>query len=134
MRHADRVTTICDGLRDEIASRGVSGERITVIPNAVDADEFTLRSVPDASLRTALGLDGMTVIGFAGSFYAYEGLDLLIEALAVLAGERPSLRVLLVGGGPQESNLKALAVRRGLPIASSSPDACRMPRSSGITA
>lgn len=114
MRHADRITTICDGLRDEIAARGVSRDRITVIPNAVDSDEFTLRSVPDASLRAELGLDGMTVIGFAGSFYGYEGLDLLIEALAILAADHPALRLLLVGGGPQEANLKAMAVTRGL--------------------
>src|SRR6185437_14133441 len=58
MRHADRITTICDGLRDEIAARGVSRDRITVIPNAVDSDEFALGSIPDASLRAELGLDG----------------------------------------------------------------------------
>jgi hypothetical protein len=49
-----------------------------------------------------------------GSFYAYEGLDLLIEALAWLAPRNPDLRVLLVGGGPQEAALKALAEARGL--------------------
>ena len=37
--------------------------------------------MPDVDyLRKRLGLDGSTVIGFAGSFYGYEGLDLLIEA------------------------------------------------------
>jgi glycogen(starch) synthase len=36
LRHADQVTTICEGLRGDIAMRGLSPERITVIPNAVD--------------------------------------------------------------------------------------------------
>jgi glycosyltransferase involved in cell wall biosynthesis len=49
------------------------------------------------------------VIGFIGSFYAYEGLDLLIEALPRMLAERPEVRVLLVGGGPQEESLKAQA-------------------------
>ena len=54
------------------------------------------------------------MIGFAGSFYAYEGLDLLIEASALLVPRHPELRVLLVGGGPQEQALKKLAADRGL--------------------
>ena len=54
------------------------------------------------------------MIGFAGSFYGYEGLDLLIEALALLAERRPELRALLVGGGLQESALRRLAGERGV--------------------
>ena len=114
LRHADAVTTICEGLRAEIVSRGVAADRVTVIPNAVDADEFRTGGIADAALRARLGLDRATVVGFAGSFYAYEGLDLLIEAIALLVPGDPSLRLLLVGGGPQEANLKALAAKRGL--------------------
>jgi glycogen(starch) synthase len=81
LRHADQVTTICEGLRGDIASRGIPPERITVIPNAVDVSLFRLDTEPDAELRRSLGLNGATVVGFAGSFYGYEGLDLLIEAV-----------------------------------------------------
>jgi PEP-CTERM/exosortase A-associated glycosyltransferase len=114
LRHADHVTTICEGLRDEIAARGIARDRITVIPNAVDTDEFRSGTEPDAALRRRLGLEGATVIGFAGSFYAYEGLDLLIEAAALLAPRLPALKLLLVGGGFQEQALKSLAAERGL--------------------
>jgi len=114
LRHADHVTTICGGLRAEVEARGIPASRITVIANAVDIAEFAFGAEPDAGLRTELGLDGKTVLGFAGSFYAYEGLDLLLEAAAMLAPRHPDLRVLLVGGGPQESALKALASRNDL--------------------
>jgi hypothetical protein len=114
LRHADHVTTICEGLRDEIVARGIPAERITVIPNAVDIDEFRSGTEPDAELRTRLGLDGATVIGFAGSFYAYEGLDLLIEAAALLTPRVPALKLLLVGGGFQEQALRSLASERGI--------------------
>lgn len=114
LRRADHVTTICEGLRDEIAARGIAADRITVIPNAVDADAFRLGAAPDPVLRTGLGLDGATVIGFAGSFYAYEGLDLLIEAAARLGARLPRLKLLLVGGGFQEQALKSLAAARGI--------------------
>jgi PEP-CTERM/exosortase A-associated glycosyltransferase len=114
LHRVDRVTTICEGLRTEIAGRGVALDRITVIPNAVDTREFRFGAEPDQALRAELGLDGRTVIGFAGSFYAYEGLDLLVEAAAMLAPRRPDLAVLLVGGGPQEEALKAQARARGM--------------------
>jgi glycosyltransferase involved in cell wall biosynthesis len=54
------------------------------------------------------------VLGFLGSFYAYEGLALLVEALPEITKIIPEARVLLVGGGPQEANLKALAAKLGL--------------------
>jgi hypothetical protein len=106
LRRADRVTTICEGLRGEIAARGVAETRITVIPNAVDTAAFRFGSAPAPELGRALGLAGKTVIGFAGSFYGYEGLDLLIDALTLLAPRHPELRALLVGGGPQEPKLR----------------------------
>jgi PEP-CTERM/exosortase A-associated glycosyltransferase len=114
LRRVDHVTTICEGLRREIARRGIAEDRITVVPNAVDADAFRSAGGGEPTLRTALGLDGATVIGFAGSFYGYEGLDLLIEALALLAERRPDVRALLVGGGPQEPVLRRLAADSGV--------------------
>ncbi|MBL8482806.1 MAG: glycosyltransferase, exosortase A system-associated [Rhodocyclaceae bacterium] len=115
LRRADRITTICDGLRGDILSRGgISPDKITVIPNAVDVENFQFGVPADAALRTQLGLDGATVLGFAGSFYGYEGLDLLIAALAELAPAHPDLKLLLVGGGPQEANLKQQSAALGL--------------------
>lgn len=114
LRHADQVTTICEGLRGDIMSRGIPSERITVIPNAVDVGLFRFGAQPDAELRRSLGLDGATVLGFAGSFYGYEGLDLLIEAARQMQPRHPGLRVLLVGGGPQEGKLKAQVAAAGM--------------------
>ena len=114
LRHVDHVTTICQGLQAEIAERGVPPERITVIPNAVDIAKFPFGSGADGALRATLQLDGKTVIGFAGSFSVYEGLDLLLEAAAMLVPQRQDLRVLLVGGGPHEEALRARAAQLGL--------------------
>src|SRR5690606_28617170 len=54
------------------------------------------------------------VLGFVGSFYAYEGLDLLVQAFASLSAQRSDLMLLLVGGGPQEQALKAQVAQLGL--------------------
>ncbi|MCB1736353.1 MAG: glycosyltransferase, exosortase A system-associated [Gammaproteobacteria bacterium] len=113
-RRADATTTICEGLRDDIVARGIPAERVTIIPNAVDAARFTVSTVRDAELEIALGLDGKTVLGFLGSFYGYEGLRLLIDALPGLIQRDPAIRVLLVGGGFQEDSLKQQALDLGV--------------------
>ena len=114
LRHADHVTTICEGLRSEIVNRGVAAERVTVIPNAVDTQSFAFGAVADPALRASLGLAGRRVLGFAGSFHPYEGLDILLDAVARLVPHRPELAVLLLGGGSQEAALRARTAALGL--------------------
>jgi len=114
LKRVDHVTTICDGLRQDIVGRGIPAERVTVIPNGVDINAFLFRAQPDESLRNRLSLAGKTTLGFVGSFYSYEGLDLLLEAMPAILGARPDARVLLVGGGPQEDDLKSMARRLGI--------------------
>jgi PEP-CTERM/exosortase A-associated glycosyltransferase len=114
LKQADHVFTICEGLRGDIVARGLPADGVTVIPNAVDIDAFEPGGQPDEALKARLGLAGTTVVGFIGSFYAYEGLDLLLQAVPALRVRRPEVRVLLVGGGPQEAALKAQAATLGL--------------------
>jgi PEP-CTERM/exosortase A-associated glycosyltransferase len=114
LRQAAHVFTICEGLRGDIVGRGIPASKVTVIPNAVDVNAFEPGGQPDEALKARLGLAGATVVGFIGSFYAYEGLDLLLEALPALRQRRPEVRVLLVGGGPQDAALREQAARLGI--------------------
>lgn len=114
LRHADAVTTICEGLRADIVERGIDPQKVTVVPNAVDVEKFVLGREPDVALRRQLGLDGAIVLGFIGSFYAYEGLALLLEALPKIVASEPRVRVLFVGGGAQEASLRETAARLGI--------------------
>lgn len=114
IKRAAHVFTICEGLRADIVARGIPAGKITVIPNAVDVESFQLASPPDPALQAQLGLEGKTVVGFVGSFYAYEGLDLLLDAMPGLVEQRPDVRLMLVGGGPQEANLRRQMERLGL--------------------
>lgn len=114
LKRADAVTTICEGLRRDIVARGIPADKITVIPNAVDIDKFAVGGVADQDLKTKLGLQGARLIGFIGSFYAYEGLDILLRAVPALTAERPDLRILLVGGGPEDARLRQMANDLGI--------------------
>ena len=114
LKQANAVTTICDGLRSEIIGRGVPADKVTVIPNAVDVCRFSAGKVPDQKLIKSLGLTGKKVLGFIGSFYKYEGLDILLNAIPHIQKKIPNVCLLLVGGGPEEDNLRAKVEQMGL--------------------
>lgn len=106
---ADSIVTICDGLREDLTERGVSPDKISVVPNGVDMALFGDAAHPDPALRTELELGEGPVIAFIGSFYDYEGLDTLIDAMRWLVADHPEVRLLLVGGGPRAAALEAQA-------------------------
>lgn len=112
-RRADRVIVITEALRTEMIARGVPGNRIVVVPNAVDPSRFAGQS-PDDALRRELGLDGKTVVGYVGSLVDYEGLDVLIAAVDILRRRRDDIAVLIVGGGAAARDLNAMVRDRGL--------------------
>jgi len=109
VRGADAIAAICEGLRSDLVARGIPSDKIMVSPNGVDLELFGDPPPPDAALLDRLGLRGAEVIGFIGSFYDYEGLDDLIAAMPLLVERRPDAALLLVGGGPMESALRAQA-------------------------
>ena len=113
-KRAHAITTICQGLKNDIIARGIPPAKVTVIPNAVDIQKFRFGGEADPQMREELGLVGKVVLGFIGSFYAYEGLSLLLEALPLMLREHSNIHVLLVGGGPQEDELKELVRRLGV--------------------
>jgi PEP-CTERM/exosortase A-associated glycosyltransferase len=114
VKKADAVTVICEGLRHDLVARGIPPNKISVIPNAVDIDKFAVGGKADPELKLRLGLGNSRVLGFIGSFYAYEGLDLLLRALPAILGQIPDVKVLLVGGGPQDKSLRRLVCELGL--------------------
>ena len=111
---ADAVTTICEGLRGEMLKRGIASDKVTVIPNGVEVERYPFDPAPDLALAQQLGLQGRLVLGFIGSFYAYEGLDLLLQSLPRIAAALPEARVLLVGGGLEEARLRQQAAQSGV--------------------
>jgi PEP-CTERM/exosortase A-associated glycosyltransferase len=111
VKRANAVTTICEGLRGDLINRGFNSNKFTVIANAVNIEQFELITAHDKKnnndLLESLKLQHCDVLGFLGSFYAYEGLDLVIDAMPTVLACNPKARLLLVGGGPQEIALKA---------------------------
>lgn len=113
-RRAGRVMTICEGLKKDIEARGLCKAPVTVIPNAVEYERFAKELPRDEALASQHGLSTGNTLGFVGSFYDYEGLDLLIEAMPAMIARNPALKLMLVGGGMQDAELREQAQRLGL--------------------
>lgn len=112
-RQVDQVTVLCDGLKADLKSRGVAADKLTAVPNGVQVDDFSAMA-GDEEYKKAWRLDGKLVIAFLGSFYRYEGLELLVQAFAQLKQRRSDIVLLLVGGGEMEAELKSQIEALGL--------------------
>jgi len=104
-RKADHIGVLCQGLKDDLITRGIPCEKLTTIYNGINADDFK-PCEPDQVFIENYNLKGKEVIGFIGSFYRYEGLDLLIDAFAHISATMPDSVLLLVGGGEMEKELE----------------------------
>ena len=102
---AESVAVLCEGLQGDLLKRGIPYEKIAVVPNAVNPDDFK-DSEPNEGFIRKWNLRDKKIIGFIGSFYRYEGLDLLIDAFDRLRATREDIVLLLVGGGEMEAELK----------------------------
>jgi glycosyltransferase involved in cell wall biosynthesis len=114
LSRCDRVVVLTDGLRDLVVRRyRVAAERVSVLPSGTDTGLFTPQDV--ATCRRRVGVDFVQdYIGFVGSFYRYQGLQCLLEAVAIVRRTMPSVHLLLVGDGEAAPELKQQAHRLDL--------------------
>jgi len=106
MSEADLVTTLGEVMRHEIIERGIEPSRVVVAPNAVD--QRFLQTTGDATaLRASLGItpDEVTV-GVVSTLYKHEGIETLIDAVALLVADGAPVRLLIVGEGPEREALQ----------------------------
>ena len=111
---SDVVITICQELQDTVTEMGVA-DRSLLIENVMggDVDEPPTRS--PGEVRKAWGIaESAPVALYTGTFEAYQGVEMLIDAVAILIKQRPDARVLVVGGEPaQVEQAKARATSAG---------------------
>ena len=96
------VITICQELQDTVTGMG-AGERALLIENVMggDVEERPSRTPSEIRAGCAIAPDAPLAL-YTGTFEAYQGVDLLIEASGIVAKRRPDARVLVVGGEPAQ--------------------------------
>lgn len=110
---ADAVITLSETMRLELAGRGVDSDRIFIVPQIVDADRFAPRP-RNEELARSYGIDGRLVVGSVTSLTDYEGIDVLLRAVASARTERPDIAALIVGDGAYRPALEDLTTELGI--------------------
>jgi glycosyltransferase involved in cell wall biosynthesis len=113
-RRAAGIVVVSGYLRDELIAGGIPAARIRVTPNAVDAAQFDPEREDGRRVRDRYALEGKVVVGFAGSFTKWHGVEFLLEACAPLIKGFPALRVLMVGDGVRRQAAEEAARALGI--------------------
>jgi glycosyltransferase involved in cell wall biosynthesis len=114
-RHATRVLAVTGVLQRLLVEQaGLPPERVLVVQNGVWPQAYSCPDGAAAARRQALGLQGRIVVGAAGFFRQWHGIDLLLRCVARNPFLRERATVLLLGGGLAWAALKELARELGL--------------------
>ena len=92
---------------DKLTQRSVRPEKCTAIINYPDPAIFSRRSGPARE-------GNEFVMCYPGTLSWHQGIDLAVEAMALLRDDIPELRLQLIGDGPEREKLKRLIRERGL--------------------
>src|SRR5262245_11803587 len=99
---SDVVITICQELQDTVTAMGVV-DRSLLIENVMggDVDEPPSRSPQDIRAAWSIAAEAPLAL-YTGTFEAYQGVEMLTAAAAIVAKQRPDARLLVVGGEPAQ--------------------------------
>ncbi|MGD0265461.1 MAG: glycosyltransferase family 4 protein [Candidatus Methylomirabilota bacterium] len=112
LRRLRRVVAISAETETELLAHNFAADRIVRIPNGVDQIRFAPAPNPEVASRQ-MGFGPETVL-FLGRLDAQKGLDVALDAWALVAARRPAARLLLAGDGPARTALEEKARELGL--------------------
>ena len=104
-RRSRWVNAVTEGIRDVLVKdKGVPLEKVTFLPNGVDIDLFH-DGEPTADVTDLVG-PGPAFL-YAGTVGLAQGLDVGLDAMAIVRLRYPQATLLLLGGGSDRERLEA---------------------------
>lgn len=102
MNGAAQIVTISQGVASRLQALGVLPQ-ITVTGFGAAVDDFPYVEQPTEPLFV-----------YAGSYSAWHGADMLVEAFAQFSSQHPDHRLRFIGTGTERADLERLAAERGI--------------------
>jgi glycosyltransferase involved in cell wall biosynthesis len=124
--NSTRTIVVSEAMKQFLLKEGVPAEKIVVMPNGINPQEFN----PDISgeaVRRKHQLSESLVVGFVGWFRPWHGLDMLLQVMHETGLHQHGVRLLLVGDGPASRGLQQYVLERGLDGAVTFAGAVRRP-------
>lgn len=102
LRRAAGVLAVSDGVAERVVALGAAPDRVEVVANGVDTEMFA-----PAGGATASG----PVLVYTGTMSEWQGADVFVRALPEVRRRFPDVRLVFLGQGSAEGELRALAER-----------------------
>jgi glycosyltransferase involved in cell wall biosynthesis/protein-tyrosine-phosphatase len=111
---ADRIITVSKQIAHALAHAGYKRSALTCIQNGIDLSRVKATRSRE-QVRKELGFDPQTlVIGTVGRLSAVKAQACLLRSARPILESNPAARFVIVGEGPLENGLRALAVQLGI--------------------
>lgn len=116
LKQTSMVTSVTPAFMPDLAAFGVPRERRCLIPNGINAEEFSRPPQKHLTdLRKKLEIPADHLIIFAlGRIVLKKGFDILIQAFPCIQEKVPQATLLIGGDGSDLQRLKALAKKKGV--------------------
>jgi len=109
-RRAKKVIVVTSDIRERLVRRGISEEKILLVPNGANTELFQFDPAIRERIRSGLGLQDKFIAIYAGIHGVAQGLEHVVEAARLLQNEA-NIHFLLIGEGPKKAEIAALAER-----------------------
>jgi glycosyltransferase involved in cell wall biosynthesis len=116
LRFSNRIIAVSDDIQKKLIRSGIKANRIRVIPNCVQTEIDEASFLKDRlSTRQHLGFSTKDfILGYIGRLSKEKGLSHLIEAVSLSRRRSCPVKLLIIGDGPQHTELSAAVSREGL--------------------
>lgn len=114
VKRMDRIVTLSPSDAEYVSMFGVNREKISIIPNAIRAEDFLHQTARDTTgFEKAYGLEGKKRVLFVGQISTRKGVDTLVRAVdRIVNGQgRDDLVFLFIGEGDYRDKAQELARR-----------------------
>jgi len=113
LKRSNHVFCVSEAIKNVLATF-LTGDKISVIPNGVDADVFDRERFNSLEIKHDLGLEGKLVLGYAGSYQAWHDVKKSVEVIEQLHEMDNAYHLLLIGNGKEYSRIKEYIDSRNL--------------------
>ena len=109
----DAIIVISQYLKDKIVERGISAEKIYVISNAVNIQDFDIKT-DISDIEDQYGKNEKIKLMFVGMFSHWDKLEFLLEVFKNVHSKRANAHLIIVGDGVQRTRLQEQAQALGI--------------------
>lgn len=114
-RSSEHVIALSPGMAEGVQRRGISPDRVTIIPNSSDVDLFDVSPESGERIRAELSLNpDQSLILYAGTFGLINNVSYLVDVAHHMREINPDCHFLLIGSGAKAKEIRQKAQSHGV--------------------